>query len=217
MRWGGFVRGAVAAVALNLSLGPAAFAAFPGAVRELDLDPLDVVSPAIEMTVPAFGADEEAASASGEVADLEILLTLHHVAQMQIGQGRLALQKAASARVRSYAKRLVKDHGVASRKIFALIKERATVEVVPDGSDAATGDPSLVNEGLLVAVGEAFDEEYLRLMVEQHAKTVQLLSVAHRVTGAADLRTLLERLQASAQRHKVGAEKLLRRTLNAKS
>jgi len=79
--------------------------------------------------------------------------------------GQLALQKAKSADVRSFAQMMVKEHGDAEQQLLALAK-RQGLALPPSGTGGIKPDPLLAN-------APNFDSAYVHAMVAGHGNTVQ--------------------------------------------
>lgn len=94
----------------------------------------------------------------------------------EIDLGQLAQEKAASAEVKQFAQRMVKDHKAANEKLLA---EAKRLKVEPDGS---YGTPPLkpdaemqkTKQELSGLSGQAFDQAYMRHMIRDHEKDVAL-------------------------------------------
>lgn len=59
----------------------------------------------------------------GRLSDEEIVMRLHHTNQMEIRTAKLASSHASSAKVKSLATRLIRDHTASDKKVVALAKQ----------------------------------------------------------------------------------------------
>jgi putative membrane protein len=87
-----------------------------------------------------------------------------------VNLGKLAQQKSRNDAVAAFAKQMIEDHGKTNDKLAQLAKQAGVPlpgELAPDQQDA---------KQMLSALDQAhFDSEYMRVQVEDHQKTVQLL------------------------------------------
>jgi len=85
----------------------------------------------------------------------------------EVELGRMAANKAASAQVRAFAERMVKDHGAANDELMELAKKKGV-------SLTTQLDPKhrAVVDRLGRLSGPEFDREYMRAMVDDHQADV---------------------------------------------
>jgi putative membrane protein len=88
----------------------------------------------------------------------------------EVELGKLAKEKAASDKVRSFAGRMIDDHGPANSKLASLAKENGIP--MPTGLD---DDHKAMYDHLKMLSGAEFDLAYMRGQVQDHQKTAQLL------------------------------------------
>lgn len=88
----------------------------------------------------------------------------------EVEMGELAQQKASSDRVRSFARRMVEDHGQANDKLAALAEENDLP--MPHGLD---DDHRAMHQHLETLSGSQFDITYMRGQAADHQKTAQIL------------------------------------------
>lgn len=80
--------------------------------------------------------------------------------------GQLATQMAKKPEVRSFAQRMVKDHGMSEQELLALAKHRH-IDLPAAATGGSQPDPMLKN------AGANFDKMYVHNMISGHNNTVQ--------------------------------------------
>jgi putative membrane protein len=85
----------------------------------------------------------------------------------EVALGKLALQRAQNPYVRQFAQRMVDDHSRANRELTDLATNQGVD--VPNEMNAEQRDR---NARLATLSGAAFDREYMRAMVKDHARNV---------------------------------------------
>jgi putative membrane protein len=88
----------------------------------------------------------------------------------QVELARLAEQKASSASVREFARRMVMDQELANRSLRALTEGEA-----PSAPDQGDAEFRQLRDALSRLSGAEFDIEYLRLAVQAHQRMVTLM------------------------------------------
>ena len=129
-----------------------------------------------------------------------------HVAQdgeAEVQLGELAQQKAADAKVKEFAARMQKDHSNANSELRAIVAKKGLS--VPGGP----GPHSAMQKKLASLQGAAFDQAYMKAMVDDHTKAVREFEMATNspdpdVKGfaAKTLPTLREHLQMAQDVYK---------------
>jgi putative membrane protein len=170
---------------------------------------------ALAAPLVAYGSPpEEPAAAKGELTpgDLISLAHFHHVNQMEIGMGNMA-QARGTARVKSYGKMLVRDHTRLDRGLVRFAKQRKIT--IPadrprDDAEAAAMKAAMEKMSQLESLaGEAFDREFLALMVSDHQTELARLDTAIANATDARLRGVLKQAQPLLEKHFTQAKKLL--------
>lgn len=115
----------------------------------------------------------EPTAATGEVTIDEFAMRAASDSLAEIALGQLALRKAGNAEVRSFAQMMVSDHGAASQQLASIASARnlaVPTELAPEA--AASRDR------LEALSGGEFDREYMRTMIDEHQKAVDLFTRA---------------------------------------
>jgi putative membrane protein len=129
----------------------------------------------------------------------EVLGKLHQSNQKEIEMGKLAQKNGQSKDVKAYGKTLVKDHTLADKKVTALAKkEKLTL------TPAAKEDHSAMAEK-----GPEFDKKFSAAMLEDHKKDVAEAKSARDATKDEQLKTLLDGIVPTLEKHEELAQKLV--------
>ena len=92
---------------------------------------------------------------------------------MEVELGNLAQQKASNTKVKEFGAMMVKDHTKANTELKQLAQSRdVTLPTTYPGKDKAHVDE------MKKMSGDAFDNHYMTMMVEDHVKTIDLFKLA---------------------------------------
>ena len=120
-----------------------------------------------------------------------------HAAQdgeAEIELGKVAQEKAADAKVKEFGARMQKDHGNANSELRAITAKKGIV--VPGGP----GPHAAMKAKLEKLQGAAFDQAYMRAMVEDHAKAVKEFEMATKSPDA-DVKAFAEKTLPTLREH----------------
>ena len=131
----------------------------------------------------------------------DVLGKLHQSNQKEIEMGKMAEKNGMSKDVKSFGKKLVKDHTAADKKVMALAKEEKI--------DLAAATPASGGDMADSPKGADFDTKFARDMLDDHKKDVDEATAARDATGDAKLKKLLTALIPTLQKHKDTAQKLV--------
>jgi putative membrane protein len=120
----------------------------------------------------------------------------------EIELGNIALQKSQDPTVRSFAQRMVADHGKANDELASIAQTKG-IEA-PTALDAE--HQAMVNT-MKQKSGAAFDAEYSRHMTMDHTKAVALFESATKSPDA-DLANFAKKTLPTLKEHKQLAQKL---------
>jgi putative membrane protein len=131
---------------------------------------------------------------------------LTHAAQdgeAEIELGKSAQTKAADAKVKDFGARMQKDHSTANAELRAIIAKKGMA--VPGGP----GPHAAMKNQLDKLQGAAFDQAYMKAMVDDHTKAVREFEMASKSAdadvqafAAKTLPTLREHLRLAQEIHK---------------
>ena len=114
----------------------------------------------------------------------------------EVQAGNLALQKAENADVKSFAQRMVTDHGAANTELAQLATTKGLALPTELGGEAETMYKHL--EGLS---GAEFDKSYMQHMVEGHDKDVAEFDKVSTTGGDSDLKAWAGQKLPTLQQH----------------
>lgn len=114
----------------------------------------------------------------------------------EVQAGNLALQKASSAEVKSFAQRMVTDHGTANTELAQLATTKGLALPTELGGEAET-----MYDHLNGLSGAEFDKSYMQHMVEGHNKDVAEFEKVSTTGGDADLKAWAGKTLPTLQQH----------------
>lgn len=120
----------------------------------------------------------------------------------EVSAAEVALAKSQDPSVRSYAERMVEDHGKANKELASIAKAKGLE--VPKELDA---EHQAMVDKLSAKSGTEFDREYSQHMNMDHSKAVALFEAASK-TSDADLAGFAKKTLPTLKQHKQLAEKL---------
>ena len=124
----------------------------------------------------------------------------------EVQAGNLALQKASSADVKSFAQRMVTDHGKANAELASL----ATAKGVALPTELE-GPEESAYEHLQSLSGAEFDKAYMQHMVEDHNKAVAEFDKASTSATDADVKAWAGKTLPALQEHSAMAKDIAQR------
>jgi len=125
----------------------------------------------------------------------------------EVTLGRMAANKAASAQVRAFAERMVKDHGAANDELMELAKKKGV-------SLSTQLDPK--HQAVVDRLGKLsapeLDREYMQAMVDDHQADVAKFEREAKGGRDADVKAFAERTLPTLRRHLELAQETSRAT-----
>lgn len=130
--------------------------------------------------------------------DAMVLSKMHHMNQVLIKMGDLAMKKGTTGDVRAYGERLRNDHQLADNMVIALAaKEGITLSqsapTTPQAQHQAE-EQRMMKQKLQKAQGPEFDRAFLNAMEKIQAKAIQTLTQAHEKLQDPNLRGLIGKM-----------------------
>jgi putative membrane protein len=156
--------------------------------------------------------DKSKATAKLEAEDMKIVSHHHHVNMMEVDLGKLA-QKQGSAKVKTYAAMIVKDHTAANKDLKALAKKKGIAKIsafVPEteAEKKEHDDAMAAMERIKTLKAVEFDREFLTMMVTDHDKLVSKTETQITAAKDPDLTAFLRKVKPTLQRHADKAREL---------
>jgi putative membrane protein len=124
---------------------------------------------------PPSTQDEKKVQKQGEMAakvvnnDKDFIMKAAEDGMLEVELGQLALKQASSEDVKAFARRMVDDHTKANQELTTLAGTKA---VTPPSSLDAKHKQMM--DKLSKLSGAEFDREYMKAMVKDHQKAVEL-------------------------------------------
>ncbi|HEX8391474.1 MAG TPA: DUF4142 domain-containing protein [Longimicrobium sp.] len=144
--------------------------------------------------------------ANPDVADIALAAN-----RAEIETGQLAVQRAESPAVRTYAQRMVTEHTQVEEQMRATLERAGIAPRETERSRALRQSTATTLVPLGQRTGADFDREYMRVQVQQHRWFLNALDESLVQAAANDaLRTQLQRIRPAVATHLRDAERLLR-------
>jgi putative membrane protein len=115
-------------------------------------------------------------------------------------------QKSENADVKSFADRMVKDHTAANEQLAAIAKGLGV-----DMPSKLDSEHERMRDKLQTLHGKAFDEQYMRDMVEDHNKAVNLFQQEAKAGRNSELKQFAQKTLPTLEEHQKMAVELSRR------
>jgi putative membrane protein len=138
-------------------------------------------------------------------SDLAFLDNAIHGDNSEVLLGQLAVTHASRSDVKSFAQTLVEDHSKARTEASGLVQQMGMI-----ASPAANSAAAEEGEALRQMKGEAFDNEFLRYMIADHKKDIEVFR-REASDGRGPAKELAERELPTLQKHLDAAERLASR------
>ena len=137
--------------------------------------------------------------------DIRTIAHLHHVNQMEITLAKDAQRQGTKA-VKDYAATLITDHTAADKDLTAFAKAHQLTTIPADKptTDADRQDDKDMTQQmahLKTLKGADFDKEFLSMMVEGHEKTLAKLDTAMGMVTSDELKTAIQNVKPTVQKH----------------
>ena len=151
-----------------------------------------------------------AAKAGDEPTAVHVLSQMHHINQMEMDMGRMAMERGHSKAVRNFGKRLQRDHQANDKKVMELAqRERVTLEMGPPQTPEEqehAAEEAKTQQDLQAAQGADFDRAFLQAMERGHADAAAMLTQAHDQIHDEDVRHLVAATIPTVEKHRKMAQ-----------
>jgi putative membrane protein len=135
------------------------------------------------------------ATSGVSAADKKFLTDAAQGGEAEVELGKLAQQKAADAKVNEFGARMEADHSKATSELRALIVSKGIT--VPGG----LGPHLALKNRLDKLQGAAFDQAYMKAMVDDHIKDVHAFEMEAKTTKDTDIKTFVEKTLPTLREH----------------
>jgi len=143
-----------------------------------------------------------------------MLADLHMANQSEVVLGKIAEQRAHSKDVRSFGKRMVKDHTALDRDAQAWAsRNNVTIGALPqdDAHQAEMQQMQALEQRLRTLSGPEFDKTYMQAMAEDHAKDLAKVRAFGEQTTDKSIVSLLQKAEKVIASHKKEADRLVQK------
>jgi putative membrane protein len=141
-----------------------------------------------------------------------VLVELHAANQQEIGEGKLAADRAQNPDVKKFANDMVTDHTSADQKLTDLAK-RLEVELSESPTNPVEIALSKANDArkrtLSGLSGPSFDVAYIAPQVDMHELVLRLIDEGQKAASA-DAKRLFDELKPTVESHREHAKSLIR-------
>jgi putative membrane protein len=124
-------------------------------------------------SVEAAQDSNDAMNTTMEEDDSDFMVKAANGGMMEVEAGNLAVEKAATESVRTFAARMVADHTLAGEELKAL----AEAKTIALPTELAKDEKDHLND-MGKKTGTEFDKHYVDMMVNDHDKTVSMFEDA---------------------------------------
>jgi putative membrane protein len=146
--------------------------------------------------------------------DVKLVQKFHEANQKEIDMAQLASDKGKSARVKSYARKLVSDHKAADRQLMAYASKKGltsrleqTTQAPSTSAGNKAGDD--MHARLMGETGDEFDHDFVAAMVDDHDQAIEMVRSARDSATDPQLRDLFDGVLPKLEKHRKMAQQLL--------
>lgn len=155
-------------------------------------------------TTPGDGKVTEAEkNATPEMTDGQLLSRVHHINQMEIEMGKLAVKKSKEKYVQEYGKDLQKEHAAADVKVKAVAQKVNAKLTEPEALSEAEAIQMKEHKELMSKLeklsGKEFDKQFLEGMKTGHEEAIHMLETVQ--VSNADVKNLIGDVLPTIRNH----------------
>lgn len=141
-----------------------------------------------------------------ETEDRDFLSNAAQAGHLEIEGSKMALRKSANLDIKTFAQRMIDDHGKVAQELAGLARNKG-VEI--------PGEPSLMQKGVLKGLdlrSDGFDEAYAdSIAVSAHKDAVELFDKAAREAKDAEVKAFAARVLPQLKQHLAMGQELQRK------
>jgi putative membrane protein len=156
----------------------------------------------------------ETKSGQGKLAsgDEKFMMKTAQHGKAEVELGKLASEKASASAVKQFGERMAADHGQANEELMQLAQQKGvTLPTEPDSAHKSARDR------LSKLEGDAFDREYMQLMVRDHDADVREFDRQAKTAKDADVKAWAGKTLPVLKEHQLKARELAASMKNASS
>nr|WP_294793113.1 DUF4142 domain-containing protein [uncultured Mucilaginibacter sp.] len=114
----------------------------------------------------------------------------------EVTLGKMAISKGVSAAVKDFGNMMVKDHGAANEELKGIAQKKNLT--LPTGLDA---EHQAKSDSLSKLSGKDFDKAYIKVMIDDHHKTLGIMNTEANGGQDADLKAFAKKTAPVVQHH----------------
>src|SRR5262245_49856558 len=157
-----------------------------------------VASLGLVMFVSAARAEDKAPT-----NDREFIAHMATGGHAEVKYAELAEKRAQNAKVKEYAARMAKDHTEVNKKLADVAKNQKVAVVA-----GLEGDKRAMFMDLSKLQGDEFDRHYMKMMVENHEKSVVLLDKFSKMGMDPEVKKFCEEILPTVKEHLTMAKEI---------
>ena len=157
---------------------------------------------------------------SKQLTDSQVLMKLHHINEEEIEVGQIAQKNGSTRDVKDFGATLVRDHTKADQDVKTLAS-KMNVDPEAKKADATHQEKQQVMQNKIDQLkkmrGKDFDRAFAQMMVNGHRQAIEMVKDARGTVQNAELKSLLDRLLPTLQKHEDMANDILDKAGNTAS
>jgi len=157
---------------------------------------------------------------SKKLTDNQVLMRLHHINKEEIEVGQIAQKNGSTSDAKDYGATLVRDHTKADKDVTALAS-KMSVDLEAKKTDAMHQQKQQVMQNKMDQLkklsGKDFDRAFAQMMVNGHRQAIEMVKDARGTVQSPELKSLLEQLLPTLQKHEDTANDVLNKAGNTAS
>jgi putative membrane protein len=157
---------------------------------------------------------------SKQLTDSQVLMKLHHIDKEEIEVGQIAQKNGSTRDVKDFGATLVRDHTKADQDVKTLAS-KVNVDLEAKKADAKHQEKQQVMQNKIDQLkkmsGKDFDRAFAQMMVNGHRQAIEMVKDARGTVQNAELKSLLDQLLPTLQKHEDIANDILNKAGNTAS
>jgi putative membrane protein len=154
------------------------------------------------------GGDSAGMAAGGAMGDPAIMGTMNTSNAAEITTSELALEKAANAEVKSYARDMISEHRTMQKEADMLSQKVQTPAQPAAKADQMQGMVTAAVDSMKALSGAQFDQKYIAFQVQSHQMTLDNLRRFENQAQNAELKAMITKAIPAVQGHLERAQKI---------
>ena len=157
---------------------------------------------------------------SKQLTDSQVLMKLHHINQEEIEVGQIAQKNGSTRDAKDFGATLLRDHTKGDQDVKTMAS-KMNVDLEAKKADAVHQEKQQVMKDkmdqLKKMTGKDFDRAFAQMMVNGHHQAIEMVKDARGTVQNAELKSMLDRLLPTLQKHEDVANDILNKAGNTAS